>query len=322
MSPVLDVWCAEATDMLYDYCYEPGTDDYFRTLYAVVHAKETKGSLGGEKFKISLLDNFSGRTISIGNLMIECGFANCVEEEKMHEFPIIENDFLSNSEDEVDERAVEVVEPTALNEEDEFWNNLESEFFNPLELLSGKDIYVTERLSKRKPKIKEIEQKPLKALPLSEFRTPTVVWYQTDIHIKLNIQVPNVTDYIAKLLRDRVFVFRTNENETPYHLSLQLYGKVEKTFIHSAGGLSVKVTLSKCRKEEWPRLTILKDLKNIKYNMDMYQDADAAENSDRKFLTIDEEHKNERWIDDDEGKELCFGSDFDENSDSDMLSSD
>lgn len=320
ISPVLDCWCGEATDVLYDYCYEPNTD-YFRTLYAVVCRKERATFTDGEKYSILLLDNFSGETVSIGNLMFDCGFASFAEGEELPaELPKIERHTESESEAEDDnnqqpDTTLKFDENETL--EESLGDDWDLQIFNPLQLLGGKDIDVSKKLCPTA--INHEEQSQFKALPLCEYRTPTVVWYQTDIHVKLNVQIPNVRDYSANLLRDRILVFRTNQNGVPYQLSLQLYGKVEKTFQHVAGGLSVKIILSKCRKEEWPRLTIQSNLKNIKYNMEMYQDAEDGNNG-RKFLTLDKE-LDVRLLDDGE-QELCIGSDFDSNSDSDVMSSD
>lgn len=318
VSPILDCWCPEATDVLYDYCFEPNSD-YFRTLYAVVMTKEQAKFTNGEKYSILLLDNLSGATISISNLLIDCGFASFKENEELPaNFPEIVENHEQSSESELEEQQQEIWEQ---KENDEMLgDDWDLQVFNPLLLLSGEDVDVAKKLVLCETKEKREVQQPLKALPLFQYRTPTVVWHQTDVHIKLDIQIPNVTDYVAKLLRDRVFVFRTNQAETPYHLSLQLYGKVEKTFQHSAGGLSVKICLSKCRKEEWPRLTIQHNVKNVKYNMDMYQNAEEEEDNGRKFLTLSKD-LDERILGETE-KEVCIGSDFDENSDSDMELSD
>lgn len=328
ISPVLDVWCGEALDILYDYCFEPDSD-YFRTLYAVVHSKESAKISGGEKYSISLLDNLSGRTINLCKLIIDCGFASCVEGEMLPtELPVIENNNLCNSDDEIEEidnhsynehsNTLVEFDDSEDDEDGEFLSQWDVQVLNPFELLRGKEIDCAKILEKQAKKRETLP--PLKALPMCEYRTPTVVWHQSDIHIKLTIHVPNVSDYIAKVLRDRIFVFRTNQDDVPYHLTLQLYGKVEKTFVHSAGGLVVKVTLSKCRKEEWPRLTINKNVKNVKYDMEKYQDDEMDEESGRKIFTMDKD-LNERVLEED-GVEACEGSDFDENSASDGYISD
>lgn len=306
--------------MLYDYCYEPASD-CFRTLYAVVHSKEAAQFSGDKKYSISLLDNLNGRTISIGSLMIDCGFAGFVEGEKLPEdLPVIKNNTFSSSDCDVDDHHEE---PTENIHTDEFEDELDTDewdlrVFNVSNLINGKYIDV-ERVLQRNSNNREMSIPP-NGVPFNEYRTPTVVWHQTDIHIKLDIQVPHVTDYIVKVLRDRVFVFKTDQNGVPYHLTIQLYDKVEKTFVHSAGGLVVKVTLSKCRKEEWPRLSINKSMKNIKYNMEMHQEA-QEEVCDQKFLTIRNKELNEP-IQDEEEPITFIGSDFDENSDSDIFSSD
>lgn len=321
ISPALDVWCKEATDILYEYCFEPDSD-YYRTLYAVVCSKETAKVSCGKKYSILLLDNLSGRTISIGNLMIDCGFATLVEDEKLPEdLPVIEDSLLQYSDDDDLEE-----QPNEVETFDEFGDELPSKWdmqiFNPFDLISGKHIDAAQILQQR-PTIRHEIEPPPRALPLSEFRTPTVQWYQTDMHIKLDILLPDVTEYIAKVLRDRLFVFRTKQNGVPYHLSIQLYAKVEKTLVHSAGGQVVKVTLSKCRKEEWPRLTIQKDVKNVKYNMEMYREPETEKSSPCKVLTLGKELDDEFGLELDQDVEfLDVGSDFDESSHSDLVLSD
>lgn len=113
-------------------------------------------------------------------------------------------------------------------------------------------------------------------------------------------------------------MFQTTSNGSRYKLNLPLYSKIEKTFQHSAGGLSVKVVMSKCRKEEWPHLTIQKDPKNVKYDVEKCEDPD--EEGRKRFLTLKKEF-DEELLDDGE-KEFCVGSDFDESSESDVMSFD
>lgn len=324
LQPAVDDWCQEATDILYDYCFEPDSD-YYRTLYAVVCSEEAAKLTNGKKYNILLLDNLNGKTVSIGHLMLDCGFATLVENEKMPEdLPVIETYTLPYSDDDddfsaPDEQPNEVVRYDEI--EDEIPEEWDIQIFDAFNLLTGKNID-TNKVAKAlqvTPKVPEIPSSspPPIALPLAEFRTPRVEWYQTDVHIKFDILLPDVTQHIAKVLRDRVFVFRTTKNGVPYHLSIQLYGKVEKTFVHSAGGQVVKVTLSKCRKEEWPRLTIQKDVRNIKYKMEMYQEPETEENGVARVLMLNNEDVDEPEDD------ICYvGSDFDENSDSDMVLSD
>lgn len=256
--------------------------------------------------------------------MFDCGFASIVEGEELPaELPKIEKRIASDSETEDDnDKQPDTILKFNENEEiaETLGDDWDLQIFNPLQVLGGKDIDLSKKLKSITGTSGNYgEQQSCKALPLSKYRTPTVIWHQTDVHVTLNIQISHVTDYIANVLRDRILVFRTDHNGTPYHLSLQLYGKVEKTFQHVARGLDVKVTLSKCRKEEWPRLTIQSNVKNVKYNMEMYCDAED-ENNGRKFLTLDKE-LDERLLEDGEA-EVCIGSDFASDSDSDVMSSD
>lgn len=327
IQPAFYDWCQEATDILYDYCFEPDSD-YYRTLYAVVCSHEAAKLTNSKKYNILLLDNLNGRTISIGNLMLDCGFAANVETEKMpKDLPVIDNHILPCSDDDdddvfsaPDEQPNEAVRYD--ESEDEIPDEWDLQIFNAFDLLTANNIDTekVEKALKNTPKLREIRPlstPPPIALPLAEFRTPTVEWYQTDIHIKFDILLSDVSEYVAKVLRDRVFVFRTTKNGVPYNLSIQLYGKVEKTFVHSAGGQVVKVTLSKCRKEEWPRLAIQKDVRNIKYKLDMYQEPETEQNDLTRALML----KN-KDVDEPEGNIWIVGSDEDEGSDSDMVLSD
>lgn len=54
---------------------------------------------------------------------------------------------------------------------------------------------------------KEPELPPIRALP-SPYSTPRVIWFQTDIHIKINILLSDVTDCVLNVLRGKVLFFR------------------------------------------------------------------------------------------------------------------
>lgn len=112
-----------------------------------------------------------------------------------------------------------------------------------------------------------------------------------------------------------IYAFSTTLNGKPYKLDLQLYNKIEKTFQHSAGGPYIKVSLSKCKKEEWPRLVIQNGMRHITY--DMSRCIGVSEEKKKPFLTIGQD-VDEPILGDDE-HEIQIGSDY-TNSDSDVMS--
>lgn len=114
-----------------------------------------------------------------------------------------------------------------------------------------------------------------------------------------------------------LFIFSTTHNGKPYQLDLQLYNKVEKTFQHSAGGPHIKITLSKCKKEEWPRLVVQRGMKHITY--DISRCIAMSEEKKKPFLTIEKEQ--DEFILDVDEHEIQIGSDFSDSvSDYDAMS--
>ncbi|KAF2888442.1 hypothetical protein ILUMI_17731, partial [Ignelater luminosus] len=57
-------------------------------------------------------------------------------------------------------------------------------------------------------------------------------------------------------------------NQTDYRLDLALFNKVQNTFQHTSCGSCIKVTLTKCNEDEWPRLIqTTQKMRNIKYDL-------------------------------------------------------
>lgn len=144
VSPILDCWCGEATDTLYDYCYEPNSD-YFRTLYAVVHVKEDARLTGGSKFGISLLDDLTGKVISVGSLMIECGFAGFAEGEQLpDDLPVIVKPAQSDDEDVQEQKQADYIREFVADLEGDGGSGDEwdAQVFDPAKFLSRRNLDV------------------------------------------------------------------------------------------------------------------------------------------------------------------------------------
>lgn len=86
VQPVLSDWQDDATEIFYNYSFEPGTDN-FRLLYAKYYSKVTTDS-GQYSYKIILKDGFGSKNILINNLMIDCGCAVNVDGEEIEDFQL------------------------------------------------------------------------------------------------------------------------------------------------------------------------------------------------------------------------------------------
>lgn len=120
VNPTLDLWSPEAVDILYEYCFEPGTD-FFRTLYSVISKKETARLTGGEKYAVVLMDMTNSKPVMINSIMIECGLGVAADSEDLNrELPAItvRNEEESEEEEEIEE-IQRVVEAEIEEEADE-----------------------------------------------------------------------------------------------------------------------------------------------------------------------------------------------------------
>lgn len=146
------------------------------------------------------------------------------------------------------------------------------------------------------------------ALPPASHCTPQVRWFQHKERVELNILLVDCRIYDLRLVRGQLLHFSTVHDGKSYKLNLHLFGKVEKTYQHRAAGPSVKVTLTKCKADDWPRLVLQKGMKHIKYDLTRC----VVEDDDKKtvpILTFSEE-LGEPILEENE-YEICVGSDTD-----------
>lgn len=94
--------------------------------------------------------------------------------------------------------------------------------------------------------------------------------------------------------------FRANYNQIDYHLDLPLFSKVQSTFQHSSCGSYIKVTLTKCKEEEWPRLILITErMRNIKYDFSQC----TVPEEQKKLISIDVKDDDDE---NGEGDERCL----------------
>ncbi|KAL6439197.1 hypothetical protein ACFW04_003850 [Cataglyphis niger] len=118
---------------------------------------------------------------------------------------------------------------------------------------------------------------------ISNYSTPKITWYQTDLTVVIRIHLIDISNYYLQVEDDH-FLFSTEANDKKYstnnkkyHLILYLFGPVisEKT-VHKNVGREIKIYLTKaCKWYPWLRLIISRE-KNpfISYDTDHICDAD------------------------------------------------
>nr|XP_023020474.1 putative ATP-dependent RNA helicase TDRD12 isoform X2 [Leptinotarsa decemlineata] len=314
IKPVSKEWDSEVTDMLYDYAMEPQTD-IFRSLYVKVFEKGTPSIHGQKKYSVLLKDGFGEKKKLINQLLIECGFAvpSC---EFVEDFEIpasqdgesddsdVEEVVVSKEEvDEVKNRAVLNVDEFELffDEEDEY---AEKKFFKQI---------MTGQIEPSQTPIQR-ELPPIKAAPATDYFTPDVYWSQTDDVVRLIIKLTDVSDYKLKLTKSRILNFRTDKNEKTYCLKLVLYETVD-SMQHTSPGPEIRITLSKTKPIDWPRLILAKQKqRNIHYDLTKVA---VEEEKKKRFLQLPDE-LNEQESDDDDVIDMMYHFASDLDSDLDM----
>ncbi|KAL0104817.1 hypothetical protein PUN28_016451 [Cardiocondyla obscurior] len=104
---------------------------------------------------------------------------------------------------------------------------------------------------------------------VSDYINPATKWYQTDLHVVINIQLMEVSDYYLQIEND-CLQFSTETNGKKYYLILYLYGAVvpEKT-AHKNFGREIRIYLVKALKWfSWRRLITSKE-KHIYISYDL-----------------------------------------------------
>ncbi|EGI60270.1 hypothetical protein G5I_11452, partial [Acromyrmex echinatior] len=90
---------------------------------------------------------------------------------------------------------------------------------------------------------------------VSDYRNPTIKWYQTDLSVVISIQLIDVSDYYLRI-ENGCLQFSTEINDKKYYLILYLFGAVvaEKT-VHKNLVREIKIYLLKALKwYPWLRL--------------------------------------------------------------------
>ncbi|CAL1676853.1 unnamed protein product [Lasius platythorax] len=120
---------------------------------------------------------------------------------------------------------------------------------------------------------------------VSNYNTPKINWYQTDLTVVIRIPLIDVSDYYLRVEDDHL-LFSTKTNGKKYYLILYLFGSVisEKT-VHRNVGREIKIYLTKTLKWfPWLRLVISRE-KNllISYDPDHIYDADNVQKKKNDF---------------------------------------
>ncbi|KAJ8944733.1 hypothetical protein NQ314_009386 [Rhamnusium bicolor] len=276
IQPILGEWQSDVTDILYEYAMEPNTD-IFRSLFIKSCVKEENLILPKQnRYSVLIKDGFGEKRILINNLLIDCGVA-APNSEEISEFEIPEGSFDAN-ENELDEDIETIIDICRKTTEvEENFNSAKPEYtgedlengdmelfvFNPLE-------FFQELLNSRK-KLAEAsgnrELPKIIAAPPVDYHTPEVLWSQTEKFIKMDIKLPDVVKYNLNLTRGRILNFKTVKNEKTYSLKLMLYEQVEY-IQHTSMGPQIRVTLTKAKNIDWPRLMLSKQrARNIRYDV-------------------------------------------------------
>ncbi|XP_012216177.1 uncharacterized protein [Linepithema humile] len=149
---------------------------------------------------------------------------------------------------------------------------------------------------------------------VSDFSTPELKWYQTDLTVVIRIQIIDIHDYYLLVQPDHL-IFSTTSNDKKYCLILYFYGGVipEKT-VHKNFGREIKVYLTKTLKwYSWLRLTMSKeksplisyDQENLcanqpqkKYIVKVREDLEWKNDQEQYILPYDESTEDESEDDD------------------------
>ncbi|XP_012056707.1 PREDICTED: uncharacterized protein LOC105619800 [Atta cephalotes] len=116
---------------------------------------------------------------------------------------------------------------------------------------------------------------------VSDYRNPTIKWYQTDLSVVISIQLIDVSDYYLRI-ENGCLQFSTEINGKKYYLILYLFGAVvaEKT-VHKNLVREIKIYLLKALKwYPWLRLIKSKE-KNplISYDSERIEETNHVRNT-------------------------------------------
>ncbi|XP_044764410.1 putative ATP-dependent RNA helicase TDRD12 [Coccinella septempunctata] len=313
IAPIEGDWSVEAVDVLYQNFTFEADSDIYKTLYAKCVLYE-KGMNKGQSFFSIMLKDVWEKPILINQLLVDCGWAEVISGFTLDDFEVPVVQFESEGEtsdfenDEV-EKIKEIVNTSnsissnqvmpkgfAPRDRPKFTEeNNDLEFFcgssgdevdNFIEFMTA----MTKNSMEQTHPVNTHNALPaIEAAPFEvDYLTPDVYWSQTRKTVDLHIKLPNVQNYNVKLLKSRIFNLETTVDEKKYVVNLVLYESVEKNFKHNLGGLEIKVTLTKNKEEEWPKLSRSKKrLRNVYY---MLSKEEMEDKDDKKlFLDFGEE---------------------------------
>ncbi|XP_022905340.2 putative ATP-dependent RNA helicase TDRD12 [Onthophagus taurus] len=311
--PITETWQKESSDVLYKYCFLPDTDIFRNLLVNVIDSKSTNYST---KYSVALLDNYDNKQTFINKILIDCGFAIDNKTAKLEDvilpslnFNEDDDQFSSDDENENianqkynisddDIKKIDEIIPDkndVIEDEDEMYADIDRCSF----LNGGWDFCCTDfrtfmkeitQNSRVKPTPKKTSTSqdsnfyiPIKAAS-QNFYAPQLLWYQTKTQIFLDIQLENVENFTALVLKKKVFVFKTILNEKEYVLNLSLFNNVSNLIKKDNNGRSVKVVLTKIEEKEWDKLVDTNEkMRNIKYDFNKLKDEEIKK---RKFLDL------------------------------------
>ncbi|KAG5893160.1 hypothetical protein JTB14_000421 [Gonioctena quinquepunctata] len=315
IEPISKEWDGDITNTLYDYATEPYTD-IFRSLYVKVCHKETSHILGQRKYSVLLKDGFGEKNSLINQLFIDCGLAvpnsEVIED---FEIPVSKSDASDESHGEEDE-VMEIRKSMKEVDGEERIDVQEDEFelfFNETDVDAEKkffDLIIYGRREEQ-PKMLNRELPPITAAPPTDYSTPDIYWSQSESSIRISIKLTDVVDYKLTLTKARILNFRTVKNEKTYCVKLVLYETVD-TMQHTSPGPDIRITLTKTKEIDWPRLILAKQrIRYIHYDLTTLK----VEENKKKFLELPEELKEEDSDDDVIDMMYTIGSDLDSDLD-------
>lgn len=109
-------------------------------------------------------------------------------------------------------------------------------------------------------------------------------------------------------------MFRAMVNGEEYKLNVNLFDAIAGNVQHTSNGAIVRVTMTKKKVDEWPRLTSSKEkLCNVKYDLTKIK---IDEGKKRRFLELDDGLEDEDTDEETGGTYMVYGSDESESEDS------
>lgn len=314
---------SELIDALHEQSYEENTD-YFKTLYAMILSTE-KSVYGDMKYKIMLLDYYSGEVSSINSVLLRLNLAAEIPGERLDEIELLPSSEIpdvSHEEEYINNDAENFVEL----KDDDF--DFISYDYNPYAEADKMALDKTDEPSKDKPK-EDIGYIPMTAVVNTNKKLlPKVTWYQTELNIFLEFSFIDNQDYKLYIVRNRFLSFNSIYEDKHYELSINLYNAVSKQFVHESKTHFIQAVLTKQKAEDWPRLVKSEEkMSNIKYKFDKIAvDSDEDEDEDEKKNLLQCEEIDDEYFKDAiytaEGHVEEIWSDYDSDSDYEALNED